>query len=345
VGWLAMPFIKRVIGTGLTDSMSLFGGDLGIMRWDDKRKCIASVLGDNFSKPNLQGTWRGPSVILFDEDYNPCGIPTMAGPGNWSAKGINRPIGQLWPFQHTADPPFTILPTDMICIGGNWIVSVIVAEGRGNEVRTEFHVSNNLVDWNSDPVFSIDHTPANSHPGMVMLTFEADNSGYIYIFGTGGLKRDQPIWLWRCLSITFPGGEWEPYGHNEESGWAWGTPNETTPVINGQYGELCLRMVEDSWVLSFFDQKDYCVSAIRSKSITGEHCSVEKITLAVGEAPSHKLLDVPLTVIPQLYGPYISPLSKLSDMRFFVSQWNTETNDPYTISLISSAFQEEIKST
>jgi hypothetical protein len=41
--------------------------------------------------------------------------------------------------------------------------------------------------------------------------------------------------------------------------------------------------------------------------------------------------------IPQLYGGYISPLSRLNEpdgMHFFVSQWITATNDPYRVMLV-----------
>ena len=63
-----------------------------------------------------------------------------------------------------------------------------------------------------------------------MLTFDKQRD-WVYIFGTGGLARNRPIWLWRCPADTFPEGWWEPWGRGDSAGWAWGNPNENRPVL------------------------------------------------------------------------------------------------------------------
>ena len=93
-----------------------------------------------------------------------------------------------------------------------------------------------------------------------MLTFDRLGD-WVYIFGTGGLARNKPIWLWRCAADTFPHGLWEPWGL-DQVGWAWGNPNERTPVLPGRYGELSFRFIQGNAVLSFFDVDRYTCSAL-----------------------------------------------------------------------------------
>jgi hypothetical protein len=93
--------------------------------------------------------------------------------------------------QHNNPEYSTILPCDFIKIGSTWYVAVMVTKGLGNELRTEFWRSNDLVSW-SGPILSLRHP---GHPGNVMLTFDVIGD-YVYIFGTGGLKRNMPIYMW-----------------------------------------------------------------------------------------------------------------------------------------------------
>ena len=78
-------------------------------------------------------------------------------------------------------------------------------------------------------------------------------------------------------------------------------------------------------VLTYFNAKSY---------------SCEAKVLPSHDVPSYELnwITAPTATIargadfPQLYGGYVSPLSKLGvkdGMKYIVSQWNTTTNDPY----------------
>src|SRR5262249_39644401 len=150
------------------------------------------------------------------------------------------------------------LPTDFIEVGDSWYVSVMVTQGLGNELRTEFWRSPDLVNW-SGPILALSHQPQPLHPGNVMLTFDVIDS-YVYIFGTGGLARDKPLWLWRNLVDQFPLGLWEPFG-SDGSRWDWGIPNEDTPVLFGHFGEICFRYLDGKSVLSYFDASNYRMTA------------------------------------------------------------------------------------
>jgi hypothetical protein len=314
-------YVEDLTGGGLTDGpLAMYGADLGIPRWDAARNANAVMFGDNFQFRYLQGAWRGPSIVMYGTNFNPVGIPTANPIGV-----AMQPVAQLWPYQHGNPEYSTILPTDFIQIGGTWYVSVMVTQGLGNELRTEFWRSPDLVNW-SGPVLSLPHP---SHPGNVMLTFDVIGS-YVYIFGTGGLVRNQPLWLWRNPVDQFPLGWWEPWGWDGNT-WDWGIPNENTPVLAGQFGEICFRYLGGQTVLSYFDAGNYKMTALVVDTPWSDLYAATSIDYAFGWST------------PQIYGGYIWPQSVLDDpngMKFSVSQWNTMANDPYHVML----FQDTLAS-
>ncbi|ACH62211.1 hypothetical protein MYRNA_244 [Mycobacterium phage Myrna] len=311
-----MPRIKNITGPGVTTKVRMESADLGIVRWDETRKAYAVMFGDNFSEWRLRGDWQSPSILMYDEQANLLGIP-------WD-DGTILPEGnrkQLWTYPHANPDYSTILPCDFIKIRDEWVVAAMVTQGLGNEKRTVFWRADDIGDeWQkTDPYLVFNHP---GHPGNVMLTFEQLDD-YVYIMGTGGLRRDRGIWLWRCPASTFPHGEWQPWGFNSVGGgWNWGVPNERTPILQGAYGELCLRRIQGNWVLSFFDAGGYRQTALTVKNITDNWTTANRVDYAHGNS------------FPQLYGGYIWPSSKLNErdgMRFLVSQWNTGNNDPYWV--------------
>jgi Domain of unknown function (DUF4185) len=141
----------------------------------------------------------------------------------------------------------------------------------------------------------------------------------VYIFGTGGLARDKPLWLWRNPVDQFPLGLWEPFGC-DGSRWDWGVSNEDTPVLGGQFGEICFRYLDGKSVLSYFDACHYRMTARVVANPWDNVDQAQAVDYAFGWST------------PQLYGGYIWPESKLDSpngMKFVVSQWNTQTDDPY----------------
>jgi hypothetical protein len=315
-----MTRVGPVTGVGITTSVGMESADLGIMRWDPQRQAIAAVFGDNFTAWRMQGDWQSPSIIMYDNDFNVLGIPTVSG---IDSEGTRR---QAIPYPHNNPDFTTILPCDLIRIAGVWYLAGMVTAGLGREKRTVFWQSLNLVDWEkTDPYVSLPHLDDAmrpvGHPGTVMLTFDQVGD-WIYIFGTGGLSRDKPIWLWRCPADTFPHREWEPWGMDQAGGWAWGNPNEHCPILTGRYGELCFRVIQANCVLSFFDVDEYRQTALCAAAPTDDWMQANRVDYASGQDT------------PQLYGGYIAPGSRLDEpdgMKFWVSQWNTASNDPYHV--------------
>lgn len=314
-----MGFIKAVTGPGVTTSVAMESADLGIMRWDADRGAIAAMFGDNYDHGFGEGEWQSPSLVMYDRNFNVLGIPTVTG---IVAGGRRR---QLWPYPHNNPDYSTILPCDFIKVGDLWYVAAMVTQGLGNEKRTVFWQSRNLVDWQkTDPYLSLRHRDNNGnfigHPGNVMLTFDQIDD-WVYIFGTNGLARDRGIWMWRCNAQTFPHGRWEPWGAvNDE--WGWGKANENSPVLQGRYGELSFRYIQGNCVLSFFDAENYRCSALTALRPTDYWPGANRVDYATGGE------------FPQLYGGYLSPDSRLNEsngMKFSVSQWNTRTNNPYHV--------------
>jgi hypothetical protein len=311
--------LNQLTGVDVTTRVAMESADLGILRWDDQRNAVAAMFGDNFEFWRMGGEWQSPSIVMYDNDLNVLGVPTKDG---IDPNGRRK---QLWDYPHGNPDYSTILPCDFIRVGEWWYVAAMVTAGLGREKRTVFWKSRDLVDWQkTNPYVSLVHLDENfnhvGHPGNTMLTFDQIGD-YVYIFGTNGLQRDRPIYLWRNKAEDFPGGLWEPWGMDHVS-WAWGVPNESTPILPGRYGELCFRYMQGNCVLSFFDVDNYSTSAITVVNPTDAWPSGNRVDYASGQDFS------------QLYGGYIAPASELNKpngMRFAVSQWNTATNDPYWV--------------
>ena len=155
-----MGFVKAITGPGITDTVGMVSADLGIPRWDSQRGCNAVMFGDNFSERYLKGEWQSPSIVCYDDDYNVLGIPTLSG---IASEGHRR---QLWDYPHANPEYSTILPTDFIKVNGIWYVAAMVTAGLGNELRTVFWQSHNIVEWEkTNPYVSLQHP--GGHPGDV----------------------------------------------------------------------------------------------------------------------------------------------------------------------------------
>ncbi|MEI7780579.1 MAG: DUF4185 domain-containing protein [Planctomycetota bacterium] len=293
-----------VTGVGITTCVGMEYADLGILRWDSDRNALAAMFGDNFSFGWGQD-WQSPSIVMYDKDFKVLGVPVAGGIAM-------QPRRQLWDYPHNNPEYSTILPCDFIKVGGWWWVAAMVSAGLGNELRTVFWRSRDLVTW-EDSGFSVNRSV---HEGMVMLTFDVVGD-FVYIFGTHGLRRDGPIWLWRCPVGQFPQGVWEPR-------------NGGQAVVEGRHGELCFRFMQGNAVLSFFDERRYCQSVLTIPSPDGDWSKASQVDYAWGDQT------------PQLYGGYISPTSRLNEpngMKFWVSQWVTAGNDPYHVLSIEATLQ------
>jgi hypothetical protein len=307
-------FVKDLVGPGITTSVQMEAADLGIARWDDARGANALMFGDNFTSVGLQGEWQSPSIVMYSDNFDVLGVPSVSSGILSMCRKPNIVAGkrsQLWPYNHEVNGPpgtfSTVLPTDFIKLGDWWYVHVMVTRGLGHELWTEWQRSKDLVTW--EWVSKLE--PPQPH--RTMLTFDLIGDS-VYLFGTGGLVRNQPIWAWRCAPEDI--ANWDK----------WIPLNGGNPVLDGQFGELCFRTVQGRSVLSYFDGPGYKCSARLAATPTDDWRLSPRIDYALGAQ------------YPQLYGGYIVPHSKLDKMGFVVSQWNTATNIPYKSSLFMDAF-------
>ncbi|MGH3908684.1 MAG: DUF4185 domain-containing protein [Pseudonocardiaceae bacterium] len=317
---LAASKIKNLTGPGHTDRFGVGGTDLGVtVTAPDGR--LVSVFGDTFEKAGVGGPgWRSP-VVLFGDPATACtGIEWIgaAGPGDYAAQVLDYRHNSVIDGRMVT----TILPTDVITVGDEMYLHVMVCEGLGNVHWTEVHRStDNGETWSPTGV----RWPGGHHGGLFqMLTWEHGDDGYIYVFSTG-FQRDKGLILQRvpadCLVDL---AAWQGWGYRDDT-WAWGNP--PTVALTGAHGELCLRRVEDRWLLAFFDAGGYRIDVVSLDSPTENLYQAQRETLVHGSSWADE--NHARGRVAQLYGGYIVPGSTLDDLHLVVSQWNTTTNWPY----------------
>jgi len=287
------------------------GTDLGIpVRQPDGQ--IAYIFGDTFENDGVGGPgWRSPVLLRSAPGGLAAGIEFTGAAGGQYAK-------QILDYEHN-DVHSTWLPTDAITIGDRMYLHYMVNKGLGNVIWSEIAYSDDNgenwvssgTSWAGDEDLSL----------RQLWTWERGGDGYVYTMSTA-FTRDRGIILHRVPEDQLlVKAAYEPWGFAGE--WAWGNP--ATEVLTGKFGELCLRRVEDRWVLSWFNASDY------------------DITIKVFDSPTANLYRAatykPIkggawgfeddTTVAQLYGGYIHPDSTLHNMHLIVSQWNTETDWPY----------------
>src|SRR5690606_37819448 len=90
-------------------------------------------------------------------------------------------------------------------------------------------------------------------------------------------------------------------------------------------GEMCWRIIDGTWVLSWFNAGEGTVDVLVHDGPTAN----------LHTATRHQVLhNAPWggeseTGVSQLYGGYIVPGSTLDDLHLLVSQWNAGTGGPY----------------
>jgi hypothetical protein len=304
--------IADLTGPGTSAKQWGVGGtDLGIpVRQPDGK--IAYIFGDTFDNDGVGGPgWRSPVLLRSEPGGLAAGLTFTGAAGGQYAK-------QILDYEHN-DVHSTWLPSDAITIGGRMYLHYMVNKGLGNVLWSEIaysddngeHWASSGTSWAGDEDQSL----------RQLWTWERGDDGYVYTLSTA-FTRDRGIILHRVPEDQLlDKAAYEPWGFN--GAWAWGNP--ATEVLTGKFGELCLRRVEDKWVLAWFNAGDY------------------DITIKVFDGPTANLYEAttykPIkggawgfeddTTVAQLYGGYIHPDSTLHEMHLIVSQWNTETDWPY----------------
>lgn len=304
--------IRDLTGPGTSAKQWGVGGtDLGIpVRQPDGQ--IAYIFGDTFENDGVGGPgWRSPVLLRSAPGGLDAGIEFTGAAGGQYAK-------QLLAYDHN-DVHSTWLPSDVITIGPRMYLHYMVNKGLGNVLWSEIATSDdNGENWTPSGT----SWAGDENAGLRQLwTWERGDDGYVYTLSTA-FTRDRGIILHRVPEDKLlDRAAYEPWGF--AGAWAWGNP--ATEVLTGKFGELCLRRVEDRWVLAWFNAGDY------------------DITIKVFDGPTSNLYEAttykPIkggawgfeddTTVAQLYGGYIHPDSTLHQMHLIVSQWNTDTDWPY----------------
>lgn len=312
---LEVTKIGDLTGPGLTTRFRMEATDLGIpARTPDGR--LLFVFGDTFEGAKVgAGWWRSPVALWSASTDLNAGV-------TWSGAVGGDAAQQLWPYEHDNPEFSTVLPSDVITVGGSMYLHVMVNKGLGNVVWTEI--------WRSDDSgASWTHTgakfPADRDGGLFQcLTWGLGDDGWVYVYSTA-FTRSRPIILHRVPAdrIADPAA-YEPWGFRDGA-WGWG--NAPTPVLEGQFGELCLRPLDGKWILTWFNAGDYRIDGIIMDTPTSDLYAARRETLIWGgawgqEDDSH---------VAQLYGGYVIPGSTLDDLHLAVSQWNTDADWPYRV--------------
>lgn len=309
----AVERMAAVTGPEITTKFRMEATDLGIpiTTADDRILCI---FGDTFEEAYVGGGfWRSPVGLYADPDSVDTGITWTSAVGGETAK-------QLVDYAHDDGTLSTILPADVIVVDGVMYLWVMVNAGLGNVLHTEI--------WTSkDSGESWERTTkmfAKQHMGGLMqqCTWALDDTGdYVYLLTTG-FQRDKTAIAARVLANQIL----EPSAYEVYQGdGTWGS-NNPVEIIPGQVGEMCLRRIEGSWVLTWFNAGDYRVDARKADTLVGLH-EASSVTLLHGGSWDHESDDT----VAQLYGPYMLPGSSLTTLHLLVSQWNTDHGWPYHV--------------
>lgn len=304
--------IGDLTGPGLTTRFRMEATDLGVPATTPDGRMLF-VFGDSFEHAHVGGGWwRSPTALYSTTSDLDAGV-------EWSEAVGGEHAQQLWEYGHGYS---TVLPSDVITVGDSMYLHAMVNDGLHNVVWTEI--------WRSDDSGATWHHtgaefPADLHGGLFqLLTWGLGDDGFVYVYSTE-FTRSKPMILHRVPSdgIADPAA-YEPWGYGDGE-WGWGRP--PTPVLEGQFGEMCLRPLDGKWVLTWFNAGDYRIDGIIMDTPTSDLHQAHRRTLLWGadwgdEDDAH---------VAQLYGGYVIPGSTLDDLHLAVSQWNTAEGWPYRV--------------
>ena len=286
-------------------------GDLGIMAPLNTAGEFALVFGDSFRGADFgKGEWMSPVGVVATMDSE--GFIKVLRPLN---KG-NR-VSNMIAYVH--DGKRTLIPSDVINIGGTLYLQGIWNEGLGNVSGTQIWSSkDNGATWKSEGITGPDYIDGKGD----LITWEKGKDGYIYVLSTS-FKRADPVYLSRFKPKDVGNRSlWELYSFSRNE---WGKSAE--PVLNDvKAGEMSLRYIDGHWVLVMFNEKTLAIEVRVSDTLTRNWDEVPVATIAK-HGPWTRTQSP--TNWSQPYGGYIVPGSTLKNMDIVVSQWNTGDNSRY----------------
>jgi hypothetical protein len=325
-----------VAGTGAPID-GIGAADLGeVITLPDGSK--VAILGDSYSGGKQGEGTHYPSVavpVSFDSQGRAHFGTPLTGP---DGKNVLFPL----PPQAVAAGANNSLPAGSITIGkdtymmvvgtntgeglapkgGSWLVKVTNDPAAGWKP-----VDGSYRPWSSIPTNGVNGLPpliSNPNAPPTQISGYQGSDGKVYI-AADGFDRQQGVTMYRVDPGDVGNRDaWQPWnGHSFD---APGQP--AARLSDATYGELSFREVDGRPVLSGFN---------------GDTGNTE---VRVGSGPPTGVLHgTPTTVVaaggnwnppvpgqyPQNYGGYIIPGATLNNMGILVSQWNTNTGNPYVV--------------
>ena len=309
--------LGNLTGPGLTTEFRMEATDLGAPTITPDGRMLF-VFGDTFEDACVGcGWWRSPTG-LYSTTTDLNGGLKWSGAVTGDAGGAK----QLLAYEHNNGEFTTILPSDVITIGDTMYLHASAVAGLGNTVWSGIWQSkDNGTSWQDTGT----RFAPDLHDGLFQLwTWEQGDDGFIYVFSTM-FDRTREMILHRVpTEKILDANAYQPWGYQDEH-WAWGNP--PTPVLDGKFGEMCLRRIEDVWMLTWLNITDGRMDCMILNSPTDNLFEAHRVPLLWGtswgnEDDYH---------VAQMYGPYIIPGSTLDELHLMVSQWNTEQGWPYHV--------------
>ena len=320
------------------------GTDLGIPYDRDHFAPRASgfVFGDTFTGDSQgSGTWLGSPVLLFSSNLPDATTTFSATPGGAQAR-------QALTYAHNADNGYGVevsrIPNDAFVDpnGRTWLTYTSVHDWSIPDDRYGALFCG-LAYSDDDGATWTDYAavwPNDGNDGyagwspFMMQSFAGignnNGDGYLYIVSKEwgrSHNRNGPVLMrvpWQQIAVR---ADYEYWGYNG-SAWQWGNPTPT-PLFGGMgpIGEVSVKNIAGTWVMSYFDVAGACISTRTAPAIDRVWTSPKRQIVA--SAPWWQFW---VRTFPQLYGGYIHPRSSsLTDITLYVSQWNTTTNNPYWV--------------
>ena len=140
--------------------------------------------------------------------------------------------------------------------------------------------------------------------------------GWVYIVADG-FARDHTVRLYHCQAQHFEDRNmWWAWGIRDGQ-WQWNV--EPAPLSDFLFGELSLRLIEEKFVLSGFNQSTGNVEVRVADDVTQVLAPWTPVTVVATQQE-----------VPRNYGGYLVPGSTLDQALILVSQWG-EGDYPYNV--------------
>ncbi|MCU1608180.1 MAG: hypothetical protein QOH09_2669 [Pseudonocardiales bacterium] len=312
------------------------GTDLGIM-WTDERGQILAAFGDTFG-PGWAGISSGfanPGTI--DWRSNTLARSTDRNPSNGMSFNdyvTDRPghAKELLPSLKKDGVEMTKIPTGGINVGGrNYLAYMSI---RSFTKPGEWLTNHGGIAYSDDGGQNWKDASSARRPNTAgfddqfqMIAF-AQRDGFVYAFGTpNGRFGDAHVARVRAQQLL----DQSAYEYWTEKGWQRGSSEIATPIVDGPVGELSVRYDQTlkSWEMMYLDESRKEIVVRLAPQPTGPWSS--EIPVATSRE------------YPDLYGGFLDPDSKGSDLYFTMTQYGSYNVMMMHAKLPASAIRSALK--